>query len=398
MTRRFGSAHRAISTVVGLLLAAAWTVCGSATGAESASTRWPVTQEQRSVADQVAQAGVPLSALAPDAPDRYVIKRGDTLWGISSIFLASPWRWPELWGMNREQIRNPHLIYPGQLLTLVKIDGRAYLRIGEAPDASRTEAVKLSPRVRDLGPQREAIPSIPARLIEPFLSRPLVLTPDEIESAARVIATQEGRVFLGRGDTAYARGVTDPQVRSYHVFRPARPLFDPDDVERKTPIAFESFYLGVARVIRSGEDVTTLRIEESRQEIGVGDRLMPVVAQPLVAYVPHRPDKPVDGRVISIYSGVEMAGTQSIVALNRGARDGLEIGHVLGLLDIGETIRDLTDPAKPMIKLPDERIGHVFVFRIAETISYGLIMRVTRPVKVGDQLTDPAGVRAEYSR
>ncbi|MGE5339724.1 MAG: LysM peptidoglycan-binding domain-containing protein [Gemmatimonadota bacterium] len=370
-----------------LVVAVAWVASQQARAVEPASVRWPVTEQQRSVADQVAQAGVPLSALAPSAPDTYTVKSGDTLWGISTIFLTSPWRWPELWGMNKEQIRNPHLIYPGQQLRLVKADGRARLELaGEA--GAPGDVVRLTPRVRDLGAEKKAITSIPAKAIEPFLSRPLVVTADELSKYPRIVATQEGRVFLGRGDTAYARGVTDDKVRDYHVFRPARPLFDPDDASHKTPIAYEAFYLGVASVTKGGE-VTTLRIEESKQEIGVGDRLVPITAQPLIAYVPHPPERPISGRIISVYGGVNQAGTQSIVALNRGARDGLEVGHVLALLDTGATVRDRTVDGRQFIKLPDERIGEMFVFRVAETISYGLIMRVTKPVKVGDRFVDP---------
>lgn len=379
------------------LLVAAVAAAPRAYAAESASTRWPVTEDQRRTADQVAQAGVALSELAPNAPESHTVKTGDTLWGISSLFLTSPWRWPELWGMNKEQIRNPHLIYPGQVLRLVKADGRARLEVATGEPAAPGDVVKLSPRVRDLGADKEAISSIPAKLIEPFLSRPMVVSADELARYPRIVATPEGRVFLGRGDTAYARGITDDKVRDYNVFRPARPLYDPDDVDRKKPIAYEAFYLGVARVAKGGE-VTTMRIEESKQEIGVGDRLVPVVAQPLVAYVPRRPERALDGRVVSVYDGVAMAGTQSIVTLNRGSRDGLEVGHVLALLETGATLRDRTVERKEFIKLPDERIGEMFVFRVADGISYALIMRVTNAVKVGDRFTQPDALAATVAR
>jgi len=378
-----------------IAIAAVWCACQQARAVEPASVRWPVTEQQRSVADQVAQAGVPLSDLSPSAPDSYTVKLGDTLWGISSIFLTSPWRWPELWGMNKEQVRNPHLIYPGQLLRLVKSDGRARLEIagesGVPGDVNR-----LSPRVRDLGADKQAITSIPAKAIEPFLSRPLIVTAGELEKYARIVATQEGRVFLGRGDTAYARGVTDEKVRDYHVFRPAQALYDPDDENRRTPIAYEAFYLGVARVVKGGE-VTTLKVEESKQEIGIGDRLVPITAQPLVAYVPRRPERALNGRIVSVYGGVNQAGTQNIVALNRGAREGVEVGHVLALLETGATVRDRTVDRKEFVKLPDERIGEMFVFRVAETISYALVMRVTKPVKVGDRFTDPDSSESELA-
>ena len=380
--------------------AAALLATGSLCGAQAQTAsegRFQITEEQRRAAEQVAQAGVPLSALAADAPERYTVKSGDTLWSISALFLASPWRWPELWGMNKEQVNNPHLIYAGQTMVLLKgTDGRATLRLTEESGGSSLpgapgDAVRLSPQVRDLGTAngRAALASIPANVIEPFLSRPMIVGATELNAFPRVVATQEGRVFVGRGDTAYARGLTDPRIDSYHVFRPANPLYDPDDTARKRPLAYEAFYLGIAQVAKPGE-VATLRIQDSKQEIGVGDRLVPVQRQALVSYVPRAPDRPVAGRVLSVYGGVAQAGTQNIVALNRGRRDGLEVGHVLSLRQIGETVQDRTSAKRETIKLPDEEIGHMFVFRVFDNVSYALVMRVTNTVKVGDRFSQPA--------
>ncbi|MCS7101368.1 MAG: LysM peptidoglycan-binding domain-containing protein [Burkholderiaceae bacterium] len=364
--------------------------------AQPASQRWPVTDQQRRTADQVAQAGVPLSELAPNAPDTYTVKRGDTLWDISSIFLRSPWRWPELWGMNKQQIANPHLIYPGQTLVLIRgADGRARLQVadGAGLPGAPGDVVKLSPRVRVADAERAgAIPSIPNNLIEPFLSQPLVVGANELARYPRIVATPEGRVNLGRGDTAYARGIGEERVENYHVFRPAQPLFDPDDEARRNPIAYEAMYLGTARLVKRGE-VATLRIQDSKQEIGVGDRLVPIERQPLIAYVPRRPERAVDGRIVSVYGGVAQAGPQSIVALNRGRADGLEIGHVLALLETGATVRDRTVAGREFVKLPDERIGTMFVFRVFDRIAYALIMTATKPVKVGDRFAQPDDVQ-----
>jgi len=356
--------------------------------AQPASVRYPITDGQRRTADQVAQAGVPLTALAANAPDTYTVKRGDTLWDISSVFLTSPWRWPELWGMNKAQIANPHLIYPGQMLRLVKSDGRARLEIVDAQAGQPGDEHRLSPRVRDVTGEGEAIASIPNRVIEPFLSQPAVVSADELAKYPRIVATQEGRVFLGRGDTAYARGIADDSIERYNVFRPARPLYDPDDTARKSPIAYEAFYLGTAQMAKGGE-VATLQIRESAQEIGVGDRLIPISRQPVLSYVPRRPDKAIDGRIVSIYSGLNQTGTQSVVTLNRGARHGVEVGHVLGLLETGATVLDRTSDRREFIKLPDERIGEMFVFRVFDGISYALVMRVTKPVRVGDRFVQP---------
>lgn len=356
--------------------------------AQPASVRFPITEEQRKTANQVAQLGVPLSALAASAPDAYTVKRGDTLWDISSIFLTSPWRWPELWGMNKEQIANPHLIFPGQMLRLVKSDGRARLELADGRTGQAGDVVRLSPGVRDLGGEREAIPSIPNRVIEPFLSRPGIVSPDELDKLGRIVATQDQRVYVGVGDTAYARGIADQNVERYAIVRPARPLYDPDDVDRRRPIAYEAFYLGLGQMTKGG-DVATLRILESKEEIGIGDRLVPVTRIPVINYVPRRPEQPIDGRIVSIYSGLNETGTQSIVALNRGARHGMQIGHVLALLDNGDTILDRTSDRREYIKLPDERIGAMFVFRVYDEISYALVLRVTKPVKVGDSFTQP---------
>jgi LysM repeat protein len=375
----------AAATLVAVALAA--TFAASAVRAQDATTRYPITEGQRSTADQVAQAGVPLSALAPDAPERYTIKRGDTLWALSSMYLTSPWRWPELWGMNKEQIKNPHLIYPGQVLVLVKDGGRARLELAQGP----TGDDRLEPRIRDVDDERAAIAAIPNNLIEPFLSQPLVLDPNGLAAAARIIATQEGRVFVGRGDDAYARGIVSDAVVNYNVFRPLKPLYDPDDKVRKNPIAYEAFYLGTANRVRGGE-IATMRIDSSKQEIGIGDRLLPVERQQIISYVPKRPDTAIDARVISMYDGVRYAGGGQIITINRGANEGLVIGDVLQLWRTGETVLDRTAAKREFVKLPDERIGLAFVFRVFPQISYALIQRGTMPVEVGDRASNPSDI------
>jgi len=373
---------------------------------EQPGGHFPVTEEQRQTAEKVSQAGVALSELAPGAPERYTIKRGDTLWAISVLYLKSPWRWPELWGMNRQQIANPHLIYPGQVMVLVKTaEGRAVLMLAgtegtmapvSAPaPAPATPAPpplpldKLGPRVRDLGDVgSEPIPSIPNRLIEPFLSQPIIVSAEELAKYPRIVATPEDRVFLGRGDLAYARGIEDQSQMDFHVFRPARPLYDPDNAASHEPIAYEAFFLGSARVTKRGE-VATLKILDSRREIGVEDRLMPIEHEPLVTYGPHRPARAVQGRLISVYGSIDDAGPQSIVTLNRGTRDGLDVGTVLAVDRSGQTVRDRTVSGKEFVKLPDERIGQIFVFRVFEGISYALVMTATEPIKVGDRFGQP---------
>jgi LysM repeat protein len=369
---------------------------------------YKVTDDQRTTADKVAQQGVPLSELAPGAPERYTIKKGDTLWAISVLYLKSPWRWPELWGMNKQQIANPHLIYPGQMLVLVKTaEGRAILKLagtegtGFAPAPAPAPAPvaapappplpvqRLEPRVRDLGDiTKEAIPSIPNRLIEPFLSRPMVVSADDLAKYPRIVATPEDRVYLGRGDEAFARGIQDDSQTDFHIFRPARPLFEPNDYNRSRPIAYEAYFLGSARVVRHGE-VTTLKVVDSRAEIGVHDRLVPIEHEPLVTYAPHAPPRAVQGWLISVYGGIDTVGAQSIVTLDRGARDGLDVGTVLAVNRSGKTVRDTTTSSSEYVKLPDERIGQMFVFRVYDSICYALVLTATGPIKVGDRFTLP---------
>ncbi|SPE25718.1 conserved hypothetical protein [Burkholderiales bacterium] len=233
-----------------------------------------------------------------------------------------------------------------------------------------------------------AISSIPNNQIEPFLSQPLVVAASDLEHYPRIVATPEDRVYLGVGDKAYARGIGNDTVESYHVFRPATPLYDPDDIERKSPIAFQAKFLGTARVIRRGE-VTTLSIVESKLEIGVDDRLVPIGHQELLNYVPRRPERNVEGRIVSIYGGEESAGPGDVVTLNRGSKDGLEIGTVLAVLHNGQTIVDRTQPGNEKVKLPDEAIAYVFIFRLFDGISYGLLVATTGPIAVGDRIAPP---------
>jgi len=353
---------------------------------------YPITSQQRGTAQQVAQAGVPLSELAANAPDSYTVKPRDTLWDISKLYLKSPWRWPELWGMNLDQIRNPHLIYPGQVLYLDKTGGRARLRVGQQPDGS----VKLSPRVRASGLDGNAIASIPFHLIEPFLNEAVIFENNQLETAPRIVATQEGRVMLGRGDTAYVRGDI-PTQRDFRIFREPKPLKDPTTQE---VLGWEATYVGAAEYTRQGESRSgadgkpeiipaTFMVTGIKQEAGVGDRLSPVPAREFSNYAPHAPQGAVAGQIVSIYGDSLTAGQNQIVSLNKGARDGMERGHVLALWRNGEQVLDKTDPARPTIKLPDERHGMLFVFRVFDRMSYALILSVKEPVKAGDRFTQP---------
>lgn len=349
----------------------------------------PVTSEQRGIAERVAQAGVPLAELSEKAPDSYTVKRGDTLWEISSLFLKRPWRWPELWGMNKDQIRNPHLIYPGQLLVLVKSSGRALLQMGEgigSKEGVSNDSVKYSPRVRIEAGTAGAVASISHSAIEPFLSRPLIIEEQGLQNAARVVAAQEGRVYTSKNDLIYVRGV-DPasEARLYDVFRPGRPLLDPDT---RAVVAYEANFLGTAERIRPG-DPATFRISTSKEEIGVGERLLPSAKAEPVTYMPHEANTDIEGRVLAIYgNGVNQAASHMVIALNRGTDQGVEQGHVLRLFRYGKTITDHTAVnRREQVRLPDEAYGYVFVFRLFKNVSYGLVLGTNAPVIVGDRFS-----------
>ena len=313
--------------------------------------------------------------LAANAPDRHIVVRGDTLWDIAAKFLKQPYRWPEIWRLNQEDIKNPHRIYPGQVVVLDRRE--------TPPRLSLEDAVKVEPRVYS-SEERQPIPSIPQKVIEPFLSRPLVLEANALDPAARIVATAENRVYLGQGDVAYVTGATEG-VKLWNIYRPGKTLIDPETQEI---LGIEAIFLGSARLVRAGEPAT-LEITASRQEIGRGDRLLPAPPPDIISYVPHAPATPVAGRVISVYGGVAEGGRYSIVSLSRGQRDGLEIGHVLALSRAGKEVRNEFQGKKEVYKLPDERYGLLFVFRVFERVSYALVMDVSRPVVPGDLARNP---------
>ncbi len=323
-----------------------------------------------------------------NAPDQHQVVRGDTLWGISGQFLEEPWCWPQVWGLNREQIRDPHWIYPGQVVYFDRVAGRLRLGTPTGSDGVPNGTVKLSPQMRTEGLARDAIPSIPARDIEPFLSQPLVIEENALKDTPRIVATQEGRVNLAKNDKAYVRGDLKGGT-SFQVFHPGQPLKDP---ETGKVIAYEAVYLGSVKLqqeAKADNEAHSFVVVSSKEEMGVGDRLLPVEPTPIINYVPHAPEQKIAARVVSIYGGgVKYAGQNQVISVNRGKADGLDIGSVLELYRHGAVIADTTDH-KRAVKLPDERYGSLFIFRIFDHISYGLVMQVRDTVQVGDVAKSP---------
>ena len=322
-----------------------------------------------------------------DAPDRHIVVKGDTLWDISGKFFKDPWKWPRIWGMNMNTIRDPHWIYPGDVIILDRANNT--LRMGneaalETP-VRDSNMVKLSPRMRATE-HADAITSIPARIIGPFLSRPLIIEDGELTDAPRLIGALDGRVLMSNHDTVYAQGLQKSLGPDWQVFRPGKLLLDPDT---KEVLGREIIYLGDALVEKFGAndpgDVSTLKLTTVTQEINKGDRL--VVASEEVAdnYIPRAPDSQIAARVISIYGGVTQAGQNTIITLNKGKRDGLENGHVLALYRKGE----VTMVDRKPVKLPDARNGLLFVFRTFDKVSYGLVLQTRLPVELRDSAITP---------
>ncbi|MCR8957608.1 LysM domain-containing protein [Variovorax sp. CCNWLW225] len=378
-------------------------------GTTAWAQNYPVTPQQRATAQQTAQNGVPLSELAASAPDEYTVKPGDTLWAISRLYLLRPWRWPELWGMNINEIANPHRIYPGQVLYLDKTGGRARLTMRRGSGGSADGGtIKLSPRTRFDSLAGMALPTLNPSIIEPFLSEPIVVDADTLQSAPRIVAGNDSRVLLSRGDRAYARGNADTPLletpgplKNFRVFRSATPLKDPGTGEI---LGYEAQYLGKAQLQR-GESTTvetqkdkdvitvvpaSIDIIAAREEIRAGDRLLPEPPRQLLSYAPRAPSTQVEGRIISVYgNAVQFAAQNQVVAINKGTRDGVDSGHVLAILKNGETILDRTGERKETIKLPNERIGLLMVFRPFEKVSYALVLEITDTPRAGDFLVNP---------
>lgn len=394
-------------------LACAAAVLSTLIAGAASAQNFPITPGQRATADQVAQAGVPLSELAPNAPDSYTIKRGDTLWAISGLFLKTPWRWPELWGMNRQDIQNPHRIYPGQMLYLIRSGDRAILSTRPAGNGD-TSTVRVSPRTRYESLGDSAIPPVSLQAIESFLTEPMIVDEATFSRAPRIVATQENRVLLTRGDRAYARAlygdgpqneplqVTDGKSIDYRVFRNATPLRDPTTTEI---LGYEAQYVGKAQLV-SGETQrptvggngsapseivpAVIDIVAAKEEMRVGDRLLPEPERELTNFVPRAPSTEQSGQIVSVYgNAVRYAAQNQVVAINRGRAHGLERGHVLALQRESSLVTDTTDQTRPQLRLPGERNGLMMVFRTFDKVSYALVLQITDGVKVGDRFVNP---------
>jgi LysM repeat protein len=359
-----------------------------------------VVGDQKTAMEAAVDAGNPSSAasssdsprgslqLAPDAPDSYVVKRGDTLWGIAKVFLRDAWFWPEIWQVN-PQIQNPHLIYPGDTLRLVFIDGQPKIVL------QRGDALKVEPRVRSQ-PFEAAVTTIPYETVAAFMSKPSVLDRDQIKNAPYVLATRDLHVVMSDGDTLYARGFTSPAELGshYNIVKVGDALRDPDDHNRI--VGYDGVFTGSGHVTRGG-DPTTLIMTESTRETTAGDKLFNGGVDVPLDFIPSAPRVQINGRIMAVANGVTVIGQYEVVVVNRGSHDGLAPGNVLAIYDSGPLVEDtdkkgffaLRGLTSKKVQLPSERTGTFMVFKTFDNMSYGLVMEATNLIRVADKIQNP---------
>ncbi|HEV8333985.1 MAG TPA: LysM peptidoglycan-binding domain-containing protein [Steroidobacteraceae bacterium] len=339
-------------------------------------------------------SNIPLTA---DAPDEYVVKTGDTLWDISKVYLRDPWYWPEIWYVN-PQVQNPHLIYPGDKLKLVYIDGQPRVTLGERGGATESGGgKKLSPQVRR-EQLSQAITAIPYDVIASFMGRPTLLDNSQVKSAPYVVAMRDGHIIGAAGNEIYARGIRSAAADTrYSVIHVDEKLYDPEDGDL---LGYSGAYVGSGPVATTG-DPAKLVLTDSTREALQGDKLFPESVDVNVDFVPHAPASDVQARVIAVRNHTVM-GQYQVIALNRGQRAGLEPGHVLAISQIGGTVRDsyskggmratTTSTSRgwgKAVDLPDERIGLAMVFKAFDRMSYALVMETTHEIRQGDLAGNP---------
>jgi hypothetical protein len=321
-------------------------------------------------------------ALRADHPTRYVVVKGDTLWDISARFLETPWRWPEVWSFN-PQIENPHLIYPGDVVSLVYDEqGKPMLKVERGQPT-----VKISPKVRAERVD-EPISAIPLDAIQQFLGKPRVVSEHEINSAAYVVAGSESRMIAGEGDTVYARGIIQGGDTTFTVLRIGQAYRNPG--KRGEVLGYEAIHVADAQVQAFG-DPATIKITQASREILLGDRLLPKRDYGLdETFIPHAPESLIEGQIISVVDGVSVIGQFQTLVINRGEQDGVETGHVFAVFESGQKVRDVKGLHNAeMITLPDTLAGIIMVIRTYDRVSYALVMEAEKAIRIEDHFRNP---------
>jgi hypothetical protein len=317
--------------------------------------------------------------MAPNAPERYVVQKGDTLWDISGRFLRDPWYWPEIWYVN-PQVANPHLIYPGDVLVLTWVDGQPRVML------ERGGATRLSPRVREK-PLSEAIRAIPWEIVEAYMSKPTVLAKEQIESAPYVVTARDERRITSSGDKVYARRLTDASAgQSWMIYHVGSELKDPETGDH---IGYEGVYTATGRVLEMG-DPSTLLLTRSTRETQHGDILLPDKIEIGLDIIPRAPPSPVEGVIMAVTDKQQVFGEFQVAVINRGTRDGMEPGYVLAVWDLPREVRDETpNRESSSVTLPSHDVGKFVVFKTWDRISYGLVLDSTREMQVGFKVKNP---------
>jgi hypothetical protein len=331
--------------------------------------------------------------LAAGAPDEYVVKPGDTLWDISRVFLRDAWYWPEIWHVN-PQVQNPHLIYPGDVLRLVYVDGQPRVTLAERAEGG-TGAKRLSPQVRR-APLSQAVTAIPYEVIASFMGRPTLLDKDQVRTAPYLVAMRDGHLIGGVGNEVYARGIGEAAVESrFSIIHVEEKVVDPDN---NNLLGYTGVYVGSGPVMTAGDPAKLLLTETNREALQ-GDKLFAESVDVNVDFIPHAPSAEIDAAVIAIQSHTVL-GQYQVVALNKGAKDGLEAGHVLGVFQAGDAIRDNYSKGGlgtgssagkfgRRVQLPDERAGEIMIFKAFDNMSYALVMDASREIMHGDRAKNP---------
>lgn len=326
----------------------------------------------------ISQALAEEPILRSDYPQQYTVVRGDTLWDISNRFLQNPWMWPEIWHVN-PQIENPHLIYPGDIIRMIYLDGQPRLTVD-----SSDRVVKLSPKVRVLDADA-AIPSIPLDEINSFLTRSRIVTDEQLEQAPYVVAGQSKRIVMGEGDRVYARGEFDPEIAVYGIYRKGDTYVDPDT---KEVLGLQALDIGSAKMRALDESVATLLMTRTTEEVRIGDRLLIDDERSIDStFFPSAPSVDVDATIIAVEGGISQVGKYDVVVINRGEREQMAVGNVLAVYKRGGFVKDRIK--KDLVKLPDERAGLVMVFRTFEKLSLGLVLEADRPLATKDLVRNP---------
>jgi len=320
--------------------------------------------------------------LLPDAPQEYIVVKGDTLWDISGKFTNDPWQWPEIWYQN-SQIENPHLIFPGDVIGLINVNGETRVGVISRGQASRTVKLTATARIESI---ESAIPAIPMSAIRGYLTEHRVVEEEELRDAPRIIAGEDDHLLMGAGSKIYARGDFERNnAEAYGVFRRSQVYVDPQTGEA---LGLEAIDVGLARVQARNGDIGTLHLDRTTQQAAIGDLLLPTEDRELVTqFFPKSPQRNVEGQIMAVSGGVSQVGQFDVVVINRGERDYLAPGDVLVINKAGSIVFDRV--ANEKIQLPPERAGTMMVFRTFEKLSYALVMKATRPLRVGDQFVSP---------